>query len=201
VGGTKDPDLAAVAALGPDLVVMCEEENRREDAEALAVLDIPTHTLRIRAVGDVGPAIADLAGRLGLGARWSPPRLPAPPPRPPRRAFVPIWRERRVGQPTAYTTLSDDTYGASLLAALGILDVFGDAAERYPETTLAEAAARGAEVVLAPSEPYPFGPRHAAELEAVAPVLFVDGQDLFWWGARTAAALERLARRLADPTG
>ncbi|MEY2588091.1 MAG: hypothetical protein QOJ67_75, partial [Acidimicrobiaceae bacterium] len=29
VGGTKDPDVAAIVALRPDLVVLCEEENRR----------------------------------------------------------------------------------------------------------------------------------------------------------------------------
>jgi hypothetical protein len=48
-------------------------------------------------------------------------------------------------------------------------------------------------VVLAPSEPYPFAERHRDELATVAPVRFVDGQDLFWWGARTPAAAERLA--------
>ena len=35
VGGTKDPDIAAIVALAPDLVVVDREENRREDAEAL----------------------------------------------------------------------------------------------------------------------------------------------------------------------
>jgi len=34
-------------------------------------------------------------------------------------------------------------------------------------------------------------------LDGVAPVVLVDGQDLFWWGARTPAALDRLRARLA----
>ena len=34
VGGTKDPDVAAIVALAPDLVVVNDEENRREDADA-----------------------------------------------------------------------------------------------------------------------------------------------------------------------
>ena len=34
VGGTKNPDIAAIVALAPDLVVLDEEENRREDADA-----------------------------------------------------------------------------------------------------------------------------------------------------------------------
>src|SRR5262245_3174641 len=35
VGGTKNPDLAAIQALAPDLVIMNAEENRREDFAAL----------------------------------------------------------------------------------------------------------------------------------------------------------------------
>ena len=58
--------------------------------------------------------------------------------------------------------------------------------------TLEEAAGLGPDVVLAPSEPYAFGERHRTELETVAPLIFVDGQDLFWWGSRTLAALGRL---------
>jgi len=35
VGGTKNPDLAAIRALAPDLVIMNAEENHREDFAAL----------------------------------------------------------------------------------------------------------------------------------------------------------------------
>jgi len=54
------------------------------------------------------------------------------------------------------------------------------------------------QVVLAPSEPYPFTERHSDELGQFAPVEFVDGQDLFWWGTRTEAALGRLRIQLDD---
>jgi ABC-type Fe2+-enterobactin transport system substrate-binding protein len=56
--------------------------------------------------------------------------------------------------------------------------------------------ARNPDVVLAPSEPYPFKERHRAELESIAPTFFVDGKDLFWWGERTRRAMERLADQL-----
>ncbi len=46
--------------------------------------------------------------------------------------------------------------------------------------------------MLAPDEPYVFTERHRDELEVVGPVVFVDGKDLFWWGARTAGAVVRL---------
>ena len=47
--------------------------------------------------------------------------------------------------------------------------------------------------MFAPDEPYRFGERHRAELESVAPAVFVDGQDLVWWGSRTRGAMARLA--------
>jgi ABC-type hemin transport system substrate-binding protein len=89
--------------------------------------------------------------------------------------------------------MNADTYGSSVLAVLGVANVFAGDPDRYPAITLEEAAARRPDVVLAPSEPYPFGPRHVAELVVVAPVEVVDGRDLFWWGVRTPAALRRLA--------
>ncbi|HKE72977.1 MAG TPA: helical backbone metal receptor [Acidimicrobiales bacterium] len=193
VGGTKDPDVGAIVDLAPDLVVMCVEENRREDADALAEAGVTTAALAVDGVADVAPALRMLAGLVGVdpavvqdvGTPAAAPRL---------RAFVPIWRR-------PWMSLAGGTYGSSLLAALGVANVFADAGDRYPTVTLDEARARRPEVVLAPSEPYPFRERHVPELAEVAPVVLVDGQDLFWWGARTPEALSRLGARLADALG
>lgn len=187
VGGTKDPDVPGIVALRPDLVLVNAEENRREDFDALVASGLDVHVVRITAVEDVAPALAELRRRLGLPPQ---PPAPLPEPLPPRgRVFVPIWRR-------PWTTIGAGTYGTSVLAHLGLVNVFADE-PGFPETDLAEAASRGPDLVLAPSEPYPFKERHRAELEQVAPVVLVDGQDLFWWGARTPLAL----RRLADATG
>ncbi len=183
VGGTKDPDVAAIVALAPDLVVLDAEENRREDHDALVDAGAAVHVLHVRGLDDVGPALAGLAARLGVA--YQPPDLP-PALAVRCRAFVPIWRR-------PYLALGAPTYATSLLARLGVANVFaGDGP--YPTTTLEAAAARHPDVVLAPSEPYPFTRRQVPELEVVGPVTLVDGQDLFWWGARTPAALERLGR-------
>ena len=191
VGGTKDPDVAAIVDLHPDLVVMCEEENRREDAEVLEAAGLARHVVRIDSLDDVTPQMAALAD--AVGAPRPPPWVPPAPADPDerRRAFVPIWRR-------PWMTMSGGCYGSSLLAALGIDNVFADAATRYPPVALSDVAARRPDVVVAPSEPYPFTERHRAELEAVAPVWFVDGQDLFWWGARTPGACQRLGDRWRD---
>jgi ABC-type Fe3+-hydroxamate transport system substrate-binding protein len=191
VGGTKDPDVAAIVALRPDVVVMNDEENRREDADALVAAGVSLHVTHVEAVADVQPCLIALASAVGLAeppmeiVTW---RFAGESPADGRAAFVPIWRR-------PWMSLNSSTYGSSMLAAVGLRNVFADAAARYPETTLDEAAARRPDLVLAPSEPYPFAARHVAELRQVAPdVRLVDGQDMFWWGTRTAGALGRLAQ-------
>ena len=204
VGGTKDPDVEAILALRPDLVVMNDEENRRADAEALAAAGLPVHDCSPRSVAEVGPAVRALAARLALEvpeafregpwAAW----LARHPEQPARRpVFVPVWRR-------PWITGNDDTYGASLLARCGLRNVFGDAPDRYPRVALAEVADRRPALVLLPSEPYPFRARHAREITAAlpgVPVRFVDGRDLFWWGIRTPPALARLRNLLAEGAG
>src|SRR3954463_3279960 len=65
VGGTKDPDVAGVVELEPDLVVMCDEENRREDADAIIAAGLTVHSCSPRSVDDVASALAELARAVG----------------------------------------------------------------------------------------------------------------------------------------
>ncbi len=192
VGGTKDPDVAAIVELAPDLVVVNDEENRREDADALAAAGLAVHSMSPRSVTAVGPAIAALADRLEV-----PTLAVVLPPSRPRvgRAVTLIWRR-------PWMTQSDDTFGASMLAHLGWANPFGDVSDRYPQTDLDAVAARRPDVVVLPSEPYPFAARHVPEVAAAVAhgrVVLVDGRDLFWWGARTADALVRVCKALAGP--
>lgn len=193
VGGTKDPDLDAIVELAPDLVVLCEEENLLEHHDALVAAGVGCHTVRIDAVTDVPGQLAGIARALGIDV--APVDVPpAGPAAPSVLAFVPIWRR-------PWMTLSPGTYGSSLLRHLGIDTLFADATVRYPTTDLDEVAALRPDVVLLPTEPYPFTDRHLAEWHEIAPARLVDGQDLFWWGTRTPAAVARLRDALADLVG
>lgn len=188
VGGTKNPDVAAITALAPDLVVVDEEENRREDHDALVTAGLAVHVLAIRSITDLDDQLPALADR--VGATWDPLGPLASPVVATRHAFVPIWRR-------PWMALGEGTYGASVLAALGVA-VAPTGVGRYPEVE-PSAVAGAVDVVLVPSEPYSFTGAHLAELSslAAAPTLRVDGQDLFWWGTRTASALARLGAALA----
>jgi ABC-type Fe3+-hydroxamate transport system substrate-binding protein len=198
VGGTKNPDLAAITALTPDLVIVNDEENRHQDAIALVEAGLVVHSMSPRSVHEVGAEVRALAGRLEvtvpepfgaddwdawmasvLSPRWY-------------DAFIAVWRR-------PWMSLASDTYGSSLLDVLGVANVFADSLERYPEVTLAEVTARAPNLILLPSEPYEFGPEHAAEIGRAVkgvPIVFVDGRDLFWWGIRTPAAAQRLVEAL-----
>ena len=185
VGGTKDPDIAAIVELHPDLVVVDREENRRDDAAALEAAGLRVHVTDVVGVEDVTPTLDRLASAVGatttpvelgpIEASWA-------------SAFIPIWRR-------PWMTINADTYGSTLLARLGVGNVFADADGRYPAVQLDEVAARDPELVLVPTEPYTFRQKHLDELGEALPrarVVTVDGQDLFWWGVRTPGALARL---------
>ena len=201
VGGTKDPDVAGISSLKPDLVVVNDEENRLEDVDRLQTLGLPIHSMSPRSVAEVGPAVAALAAVVGAavpdpfapeawGAWLEEQRRRHP--GEPRRTFVLVWRR-------PWMTLAGDTYGSSMLTLLGCFNVFTGQGTRYPAVDLAEAAGRRPGLVLLPTEPYPFKERHVAEVADGIPdaeVIIVDGQDLFWWGIRTPGAVERLAEAL-----
>lgn len=214
VGGTKNPDIGAIVALAPDAVLMDREENRRADAEALEEAGLRVVAVHVRSLGDVDDALARVAEVVGRRPEGPQPAGPenggpqnggpqpagaqqsgGPDPGPERiPVWVPIWRR-------PWMTIGAETYGSSILAAAGFDNVYAGEPDPYPTVDLDAALAREPAFVLAPSEPYPFREKHRRELERVAPTVFVDGKDLFWWGSRTGAAQRRLAQLAGSLTG
>jgi ABC-type Fe3+-hydroxamate transport system substrate-binding protein len=118
-------------------------------------------------------------------------------------------------------TLNADTFGSDVLARVGIANAFGDrlrlyplAADlgktapqdaggrdvRYPRVTLDEVRARKPDLIVLPDEPHAFSAVDEAVLRDALPgvrVVRVIGKDLFWYGAWTIDALDRLAAQLA----
>ncbi len=193
VGGTKDPDLDAIVALAPDVVVMDREENRREDADALIAAGLVVHVTHVVDVDDVPAMLAELAAAVGV------PRESTPGP-PIRAADEPEWASAAVliwRRP--WMSTAGATYGSTILRRVGVTNVLAGADSTYPEVTLQRLAALAPTFVVLPSEPYPFAARHVAEVAAGVPgatPVLLDGRDLFWWGVRTEEAIERLRAAL-----
>ena len=203
VGGTKNPKVGRVVALRPDLVLLNEEENRREDAEALAAAGVPLHVSfpkdardTAAMVRDVGRALgasveaermaADLERRAAAVRERADARRAAGAP-PVRWAYL-IWRR-------PWMAVRDDTFVSALLDGAGGENVFSGAAARYPEVTAAALGAAAPDVVLLSSEPFPFAETHADELAAESGLprgrfVLADGELLSWHGARTAEGVE-----------
>jgi len=208
IGGTKNPDLRAIAELKPDFVIANAEENRREDVEKIrdqgaAVFTTYPKTIpgAVDSILKLGKALgkeseADIMAReivrnvSGIEASvgvWS--KLPF-------RIFCPIWKN-------PWMAFNADTYAHDVLRMLGFNNVFAAAGERYPATTLAEAIKRKPDIILLPDEPYEFKERDIEELRQILPpplgrrVIIISGRDLHWYGVHMVQGLPALAAKLA----
>lgn len=201
VGGTKEIDIDAVRALEPDLVLANHEENTPEDVEALEAIapvfvtevkTVPEALQMIRTVGTLTGTedqTAILAGQ--IISRFE----DLPDFRPLRAAYL-IWSE-------PYMTVGGDTFIHDVMARGGLDNVYGDET-RYPELSLEALAESQPEVVLCPTEPFPFDQkdRFTQPLRHALPdasIQIVDGQPFSWYGPRllhTPNALRRLRETL-----
>ncbi|MFJ5548984.1 helical backbone metal receptor [Streptomyces sp. NPDC093225] len=186
IGGTKNPDVAAVLALRPDLVVANEEENRAPDLDALRAAGVEVLVTEVRALPD---AFRELERVLVAGCGLSRPAwldaaeeawasvVPAGE----WRAVVPIWRR-------PWMVLGRDTFAGDLLARLGVRNVYADHAERYPKVPLPELVGSGSDLVVLPDEPYAFTAADGPEAFPHVPAALLSGRHLTWYGPSLVAA-------------
>jgi len=190
IGGTKNPDIATILALHPQLVFAVAEENRRQDVEQLAAAGVSVYVFEPRTVRDcidllwrvadlldcrsevtaqIQAIEQDYAETVALAARHQRVRI-----------FCPIWKD-------PYMTVNADTYVHDVLQVCGGENIFaqrqrrfplaadlGQQSEtpgeryterdrRYPRITLEEMAALRPEVILLPDEPYVFSQADMAD--------------------------------------
>jgi ABC-type Fe3+-hydroxamate transport system substrate-binding protein len=201
VRGTKNPDLAAIVALAPDLVLASEEENRELDVRRLRAAGLVVHVTRVRGLHDL-PGSLDRLGRVldvDERARRLIARLEGRRPRPPGarpRVACAVWRDapERPSDEEGWWLLGRDTYGAAVVAAAGGELVPADPEGRYPRLPWSWLCDAAPDVVLLPDEPYAFGPSDQQQLAACGlHGVLVDGKALWWWGMRTPAAIDAIA--------
>src|SRR5262245_24922568 len=128
IGGTKNPDIARIRDLKPDLVFANQEENRIEDVRALEDAGIEVDVTFSKTVSDVPAAVRQWGDRLkegseeeaeGLARRIEEAHAALRREEPPvafRYAYW-IWKD-------PWMTINDDTYVADLLRLAGGVNVF-----------------------------------------------------------------------------
>jgi ABC-type Fe3+-hydroxamate transport system substrate-binding protein len=198
IGGTKNPDVARIVALRPDVVLANEEENREPDLEALRAAGIEVWVTRVRSLDDAFPALRSmLAQACGCAvpawldaaeAAWA--ALPADGTGNDRGvAVVPIWRR-------PWMVVGSDTFAGDVLRRLGVRNAYATHADRYPKVPLAELRAARPDLVVLPDEPYAFSATDGPESFPGVPCALVTGRHLTWYGPSLAEAPEVLAREL-----
>ena len=190
IGGTKNPDIAAILALRPDLVFAVAEENRRQDVERLAAARVPVYVFAPRTVRDgidLLWRVADLldcqpevTGQIQAIEQDYAETVVFVARRQRVRVFCPIWKD-------PYMTINEDTYIHDVLRVCGGDNIFAhrqrrfplaadlgqqpettsersaERDRRYPRITLEEMAALRPDVVLLPDEPYVFSQADIAD--------------------------------------
>ena len=179
VRGTKNPDLAAIRDLAPDVVIVNREENRELDVRRLRDAGVRVHVTVVETVPEAIAAYDELFDDV-LG--WDRPDWleearalwcgPLPPVR--RRVAIPIWRD-------PWMVVGARTFTGDLVRRAGLANVFDSSPDRYPHVSLADVEGSGAEVVLLPDEPYVFGPDDGPE-SFTLPTELVSGRLLTWYG-------------------
>jgi ABC-type Fe3+-hydroxamate transport system substrate-binding protein len=186
VRGTKNPDRQAIVDLRPDLVVANQEENRRLDVERLRAAGVPVWVTVIESLDDALRSMRRLfADVLQVGepiwlsaaaTEWSRPASTTE-----LRVVVPIWRD-------PWMVIGSRTFTGDLLSRLGLINVFGTSAERYPRVEIEQLHAAGADLALLPDEPYVFTADDGPEAFPGLRTVLVSGRDLTWYGPSLATA-------------
>ncbi|MBO0823482.1 MAG: cobalamin-binding protein [Actinobacteria bacterium] len=195
VGGTKNPDIEAIAALQPDVVVANEEENRQPDLDALRSAGLSVWVTHIR---DLPGALTSLRRMITVACRQPRPAWLAaaeaawrqPPDVRNLAAVVPIWRR-------PWMVLGSDTFAGDLLARLGVRNVYAGHADRYPRIDLGELLDVPADLVVLPDEPYRFTASDGPEAFPGSRTALVSGRHLTWYGPSLTEAPAVLRRQLA----
>ena len=201
IGGTKTPNLNKIRSLNPDLIVMDKEENPLEIYQTLADEGYTIFVSEVESAQDVPKMLRELGkacnresageqlallcedsldqiSKVGNGLRTVPL----------------IWYEPLMA-------VGPNKYAGAILSLVGfdVVDTHPDG-NGYPEVSVEDFIKHDVELILLTSEPHEFtldeGNGIAANIVKAggkAPVVkLIDGEDLTWFGSRTAPAIARL---------
>ena len=197
VGGTKTSELDKLAALRPSHVLVNIDETPKELAEQIGALgarivvthpnspadNIPLFQLIGGLFGRHAQAarlVGDLQDELQQSESW-----------PERKVLYLIWKR-------PWMTVSGDTYIASMLKIFGMQTLCHDPDRRYPEVEITPELLAETDLVLFPTEPFPFAEKHRDafsrefKITGSPKLLAIDGKMVSWYGSRVIEGLRYL---------
>jgi rare lipoprotein A len=205
VGGTKTVNIEKIRSLAPTHLIVNIDENEKPTVEALSEF-IPnvvvTHPIdihdnfelyqRFGRLFDAEARAAQLCAQLDRALE-----LTQTAPRATLRVLYLIWND-------PWMTVSSETFIAKMLASVGIEVCAPPGDVRYPSLSTDVMGSLRADAVLLSSEPCRFRPADrrqlraalvggaAAQAQAQAPVLGIDGEMTSWYGPRAIEGLHYL---------
>jgi len=187
---TKNPRVAEIRALEPDLVYMNLEENLERHASEIETF-APVFVTEPKSVDDVEQLFIVLGAIHDLDPSSLRESLQRERNAMPKRAFTfacAIWKK-------PWMWCGGDTYVSNLIECAGGTNVLADQ-KRYPTIDVSDVQA---DVIFLPDEPYLFTPEDAAQITQARVVGPFPGHLFTWHGSRTILGL-RFLRELTFPT-
>ena len=202
VGGTKTPNLGKIRSLKPDLIVMDKEENPLPVYRELIAEGFTIFVSEVKSPSDVPQMLRELGKACGKDAAGDALALIC------QDSLNSLKKSTRSARTVPLIwhkplmAVSPNKYPGAILCEVGfeVIDT-NPQSNGYPEISFAEFIKHKIELILLTSEPHNFtteeGNSIAKEIVAAGgskpTVVHIDGEDLTWFGARTAPALARLA--------
>src|SRR5262245_9894939 len=200
IGGTKNPDRQKIIELKPDIIILNEEENRKEDADFFRDQGIPLRITFPSNVIEAAKTIKELGEEFHATGKaesiFNQINEALENIKVPRsvETLIFIWKR-------PYWTINKSTYVHSICEVVGLKNVFAELSDRYPQLSENQIIEANPEAVLFPDEPYVFREKDVLEFQNQFPelkavqqskLIMIDGTYLTWHGVRTLKALREL---------
>lgn len=186
IGGTKQVHFAQIDALEPDLIIANKEENTEEIVQVLSkkykvyVSDIVGYEDALNMIQDIGILchVQDKSSLLVQEIRKSFTELEALIEKTTFKAAYLVWND-------PIMVAGNGTYINSIFELLNISNAFKNQS-RYPIVNLEAIQNADADVLMLPSEPFPFKEKHKAQFQELLPdkkIILVKGEIFSWYGS------------------
>jgi ABC-type Fe3+-hydroxamate transport system substrate-binding protein len=192
IGGTKNPKIALIKTLQPDLILANKEENRKEDIEALTafcpvwVSDIQDLDNALSMIQDIGMLCNKLEKAKEISSDIQVQFQTLKPLVEKKKVAYFIWKN-------PWMSINQQTFIHDMLSRCGFENVFAKHIDRYPETSLEELKTLKPDYIFLSSEPFPFKEKHIDELQNTfdrAKIMLVDGEMFSWYGSRLLKSVD-----------